>query len=303
VPIEQFTDVRSSPKDQIAHAAEVVGGPGHRRDVFVAIYKGKKRVKTVSEVVQLSGVRRIRVLQEAGVLADNKIVHRTKVGKELAYEKDSFYSQNKERILKLAGNKAALRRFPTKTNPKSEISVRLSIPAKMVKVKQVTVDDIDSFDQVHHVRPSSAQTPIDEKQFKDGLQRIIGEKGTFQDWGGEPDDLYSTRVILNGKRISTAFGLKGKGTSGPLVPKKMGKRGDQLQRLFAAPADLFLVQYWCQIDESIVSQMKSLAIAKSWSDSKIIYYGTIDGQDSQRLIAAYPSAFEKLSDRKSNHKS
>jgi hypothetical protein len=292
MPIEQFTDVRSSPKDQIAHASEVIGGPGQRREVFVAIYKGKKKIKTVSEVVQLSGVRRIRVLQEAGVLADNKIIHRTKVGKELAYEKDSFYSQNKERILRLAGSKTALSEFPTKSNPRSQVTVKLSIPTKMVSIKQLTIDDIDSFDKVHEVKVLSAvEIPIDEKHFKEGLKKIIGEEGVFQDWGGEPNDLYSTRVLLDGKRISTAFGLKGKGTSGPLVPKKMGKRGDQLQRLFASPADLFLVQYWYQIDESIINQMKSLAIARSWSEKKIIYYGIIDGQDSKRLIAAYREAF------------
>jgi len=233
MPIDQFTDVRSSPKDQIAHAAEAIGRSGHRRKVFIAIYRGKKKVKTVSEVVQISGVRRISVLQEAGVLADNKIVHKTKVGKELAYEKDSFYSQNKEKILRLASNKEALDKFPTKFHPRNEVTVRLSIPKKMVRIKQLTVDDIDSFAKVHKVKFSSVNaTPVDEKEFKEGLKKIIGEKGIFQDWGGEPDDLYSTRVVLNGKRISAAFGLKGKGTFGPLVPKKMGKRGDQLQRFF-----------------------------------------------------------------------
>jgi hypothetical protein len=122
-------------------------------------------------------------------------------------------------------------------------------------------------------------------------KKIIGERGDFQDWGGEPNDLFSTRVVLNGRRVSTAFGLKGKGTSGPLVPKKMGKRGDQLQRLLASPADLFIVQYWSQIDESILDQMKRLATTKSWSEDRTIYFGVIDGQDTQRLITAYKKHF------------
>lgn len=292
MPIE-VTDVRSSPRDQIAHAAQVIGGSEHRRKVFIAIYRGKRKVKTVSQVVKLSDVRRIRVLQEAGVLANNKIVHKTKVGKELAYEKDPFYSQNKEKILRLAGNKEELDRFPTKFNPRHEVSITITVPKKMVKVKQLTVDDIDSFSKVRMVRlsPGDGIRPVDEEEFKEGLKKIIGEKGVFQDWGGEPNDLFSTRVVLNGKRVSAAFGLKGKATKGILVPKKMGKRGDQLQRLLATPGDVFLVQYWGQIDESVVDQMRKLATAKSWSEGRVIYFGIIDGQDTQRIIAAYKDCF------------
>jgi hypothetical protein len=286
------TDVRSSPKDQIAHAAEVIGDSEHRRRVFAAIYAGKQKIKTVSDVVKLSGVRRIRVLQEAGVLAGNDIVHKTKVGNELAYEKDTFYSQNKEKVLRLAGDRAALDRFPTKLNPRREISIRITIPKNMVKVKQLTIDDIDSFAEVRKVKLTDAsETPVEERDFKDGLKKIIGEPGVFQDWGGESNDLFSTRVMLKGKRINTAFGFKGKGTTGILVPKKMGKRGDQLQKLLASPADLFLVQYWGQIDESIIDQMRRLAVAKSWSESSTIYFGVVDGRDTQRLITAYKQYF------------
>ncbi len=286
------TDVRSSPKDQLARAAEVIGYSEHRRRVFVAIYEGEQKIKTVSEVVKRTGLPRIRVLQEAGVLAGNDIIHKTKVGTELAYEKDEFYSQNKEKILRLAGNKVALDRFPTKSNPARQISIRLSIPKDMVKVEEVTIDDIDSFAKVRDVRTSiDTEMPIEEKRFKDGLQRIIGEGGVFQDWGGESNDLFSTRVVLKNKRISTAFGLKGKGTVGILVPRKMGKRGDQLQKLLTGPAQMFIVQYWSQIDESITDQMRRLATAKSWSEGRTIYMGKIDGQDTRRLVVAYKDYF------------
>lgn len=292
--VEQVTDVRSSPRDQIAHAAEVIGRSRHRRKVFSAIYKGKKKIKTVEEIVKLTNLPRIRVLQEAAILCNNNIANKTKVKKKLAYEKDPFYSQNKDKILKLAGNKEALFKFPTKVNPRREISVTISLPKTMVDVKQLTIDDIDSFVKVRSINlaPECEKVSVDEKQFKEGLKKIIGEEGTFQDWGGESNDLFSTRLILNGKRVNVAFGLKGKGTKGILVPKKMGKRGDQIQRLLATPADIFLIQYWDQIDESIVYQMRKLAIAKSWSENRRIYYGIIDGQDTLRLIKAYPEAFK-----------
>jgi hypothetical protein len=71
----------------------------------------------------------------------------------------------------------------------------------------------------------------------------------------------------------------------------MGKDGDQIQRLFRAPADVFLVQYWGQIDETILEQMRLMATAKSLFEKRTIFYGIIDGQDTQRIILAYPECF------------
>lgn len=161
----------------------------------------------------------------------------------------------------------------------------------MVNAKQITIDDIDSFSQVRGLTSNQNFHPTDESKFKEGLQKILGEQGIFQDWGGESDDLFSTRLILSGERKNVAFGLKGKGTVGVLTPKKMGKRGDQIQRLFRAPADVFLVQYWGQVNESVIEQMKHFAIAKSVLEERKIYYGLIDGQDTLRILAAYPECF------------
>ncbi|NGX96094.1 MAG: hypothetical protein G4V63_12980, partial [Candidatus Afipia apatlaquensis] len=77
-----------------------------------------------------------------------------------------------------------------------------------------------------------------------------------------------------------------------LTPKKLGKNGDQIQRLFNSPADVFFVQYHDQIDESVVEQMKRFAIANSVTENKLVMFGVIDGDDSNRLIAAYPKQFE-----------
>lgn len=291
MPID-VSDVRSNPQDQIAHAARVIGRSKDCRKVFSAIYQGKKVVKTVAEIAQMALLSRMRVLQEARKLFNNRIVKQTKVGKELAYEKDPFYTQHKKTILRLAGNKKALEKFPTKINPRfGDITVSVSLPRNMIDAEKVTIDDIDSFAKVKEVTWDSRPLPVDEKKFKEGLQKVIGEQGTFEDWGGELDDLFSTRLMLKGERKNAAFGLKGKGMSGILTPKKMGKRGDQVQRLFRAPAEVFLVQYWSQIDESIVEQMKNFAVAKSALEGKKIYYGVIDGQDTMRIVKAYAEVF------------
>jgi hypothetical protein len=288
----EVSDVRSNPQDQIAHAAMVIGRSQHCRKVFSAIYRGKKKIKTVTEIVQLTSLPRLRVLQEAGKLSNNSIVKKTKIDGETAYEKDPFYTQNKGKILKLAGNKKALAKFPTKVNPKfGDVTLNVTLPKQLVDVEKITVDDIDSFSKIKSIDRALTPLPVDEKGFKEGLQKIINEQGTFQDWGGELNDLFSTRLIIKGERKDAAFGLKGKGMTGPLTPKKMGHQGDQIQRLFRTPAEVFLIQYWNRIDESIVEQMKNFAVAKSALEGKRIYYGIIDGQDTMRLIAAYPECF------------
>jgi hypothetical protein len=288
----EVTDVRSNPQDQIAHAARVIGSSGRCRKVFSAIYQGKRKIKTVSEVERITGLKRIYVLQQAGKLCNNDIAKKTKVGKELAYEKYPFYTQNKNKVLTLAGNKKALEEFPTKTNPKIRgATVSIRFPKSMIDAVQITVDSMDSFSKVKGLSSSKSPTPIDEKKFKEGIKNILGEEGTFQDWGGETEDLFSTRLLINGERKCVAFGFKGKGTVGALTPRKMGKNADQIQRLFRTPADVFIVQYWGQIDKSVFEQMKSFATAKSATEGRKIYYGTIDGQDTMRILQAYGEYF------------
>ena len=286
------TDVRSNPQDQIAHAARVIGRSERCRKVFSAIYQGKKKIKAVSEIERITSLDRMGVLQEAGKLCDNDIAKKTKVGKELAYEKYPFYTQSKGKVLRLAGSKKALDKFPTKTNPSIRgATISLTLPKNMTNAVQITVDGMDSFSKVKGLSPSQSPIPIDEKKFKEGIQKILGEQGNFQDWGGETDDLFSTRLLINGERRNVAFGFKGKGTTGVLTPKKMGKNADQIQRLFRTSADVFLVQYWDRIDESIIEQLKNFATAKSAYEGRRIYYGIIDGQDTVRILQAYPGCF------------
>jgi hypothetical protein len=89
MPIET-SDVRSNPKEQIKHAAEVVGKSQDRRKVFVVIHSGKKRYKTIPEIEQMTWLIRKRILEETVKLFNNKIVNRKKIDGELAYEKVAF---------------------------------------------------------------------------------------------------------------------------------------------------------------------------------------------------------------------
>jgi hypothetical protein len=288
------TDVRSSAQKQIAHAVEVLGRSKDRRIVFEEIYRGKKATKTVDEIAKRVGIDRKRVLEEGLVLYKSRIISRTKIDGRLAFVKDDFYSQHKARILHLVTNKRARERFGASTGKEKVTIISVPVARKSIDVRQLTIDDIDSFQEVKAVKlaPDLKVAPILEETFKKGLQKILDEQGEFTDWGGEGDDLFSTRLILNGKRTAVAFGLKGRGTKGKLTPKKLGKQGDQIQRLFRAPADVFLIQYWDQIQESVVEQMRLIAIARSSLDGRRIYYGVIDGQDTLRILEAYKQCFE-----------
>jgi hypothetical protein len=289
------SDTRSNPNDQIAHAARVIGKSAQRRAVFGAISRGKRRTKTVKELMRATGLSQKQVLNAAKHLADNQVIRQTRVGKETGYEKDPFYSRNKAKILRLAGNPTELEKLPTKTNPqpRQNVIVKVSYPGPLVRMEQVTIDDIDSFSRVRNV--TDAPPPgeaLSETAFKHGFQNVIGEEGTFKDWGGERNDLLTTRVRLGGRRRTAGVAFKGPGTRGKLTPAKLGKNADQIQRLFSSPADVFLVQYWGQIDETVLEQMRNFAAGKSAIEGRPIWFGVIDGTDTRRLMAAYPEDFE-----------
>jgi hypothetical protein len=242
------SDVRSNPNDQIMHAATVIGRSKDRREVFKAIYEGKKRIITVTEVEKKTNLTRKIISQEALKLSNNYIMKKTKKNTELSYEKEPFYLQNKKKILSLVSNKLKLENFPTKITPKLNLritnTVEVKFPKNLVDTQQISIDDIDSFSLVNNVSDvEKNNNPLYERSFKEGIKRIIKENGKFTDWGGEKNDLFSTRVKIQGKRINTAFAFKGCGTKGKLTPKAMGKNGDQIQRLFNSSAELFLIQY------------------------------------------------------------
>ena len=121
---------------------------------------------------------------------------------------------------------------------------------------------------------------------------LLGDKSDPKDWGGESNDIFTTRIAMGGKRMRAAFALKGPATTGPLVPGKMGHNGDQIQRLFTSPAQVFFVQYEGEIKESVTDLMSRLAFAKAATE-KAVYYGVIDRHDTYRLRAAYPKQFGK----------
>ena len=288
------SDSRSNPSDQIAHVVQVLGRSQQRLLVFKAIYFGKKAIKSVNELAKNTGLSPKRVVEVGKYLSDNQIVKQKRMAGLTAYEKDAFYSANKSKILRLVKDPIAFDNYPTKVKPyirSSSITIKMN--KNLIKVRYITIDDIESFRKVRDLNITGInKCKMSENKFKVGIAKILGESGKFHDWGGEKNDLYTNKVIISGKRFMTAFAFKGPGTSGKLIPKKMGKNGDQIQRLFMTSANVFIVQYHDQIDSSIVEQMEEFAKAKSATVGQTIYFGTIDGDDSNRIIRAYSKKFK-----------
>lgn len=290
--IANVTDIRSNSNDQIAHAATVLKKSELLRKMFKTICSGGKKPKTVDELMNQTGFDQVKASQLARKLADNQLVIQTKFKNRVAYAKEPFYNLHKSKILRLATNPKKLKDLPTKINPKGASSAvpRIIVQGIPFKIVRITCDHIEQFAAVKKVK-TAAKKVISEDRFKKGIQKIIGQTGVFKDWGGEKNDLYTSRVTIKGKRIATAFAFKGPGKKGELTPGKLGKNGDQIQRLFQTPAEVFFVQYHDRINESVVEQMEVFAKVKSISDNRKIYYGIIDGDDSNRLMAAYPKKF------------
>lgn len=167
--------------------------------------------------------------------------------------------------------------------------VRLDRPAP-----RVHVDDVDSFRKVRRVKNADIATYLANgflRQNEDTVQRaledILGVPTHRKDWGGEGNDLYTANVVINRVRLATAFLLKGPGIGKRVMTiRDCGKNGDQLVRLFGAPADLFVVQYVGPIADALIADVEG-KVAEKRAQGKSAQFMIIDGQDTARLLYAY----------------
>jgi hypothetical protein len=290
-------DRGANKNELIDHAAEVLQRSTHRRAVFSEVYRGKSKTKWVPDLMVSTKLPRTRVLDAGRELDANDLVHAVREGGVTGYEKISFFQEHRDRILRLARNPRERAKLPTKRRPApaggSTVRVKLDVrlPARRVRAKLVTIDDIESFRGVKGIDPLPAYFKIAETRFKTGVARILGERGVPKDWGGELRDLMSTRLRISGKRFPAAFAFKGPGQTGTLTPAKMGKNADQIQRLLRCPAQVFIIQYWRDIDDAVLEQLEKFTYLKSFLEGTELRYGLIDGDDSTRLLRAYPAQF------------
>ena len=229
-------------------------------------------------------------------MAHQQYCEQVKHNGRIAFRKYKHINAVRKRIFNLAKNSRLRAKRVSSRTPKQTIKIDLSrrTPAQ-IKVGEIFIDDIEEFRKVRSLRaatlPSLVPKRLPEKIFKYGVASILGNKGVFQDWGGETNDLFSSYVTIKGRRRSAAFAFKGPGTSAPLTLRKMGKQGNQIQRLFVNAADIFIVQFEGKIEEDINESMLTHAIRKSHETRREILYGIIGLEDSHRLRVKYSSNF------------
>jgi len=153
---------------------------------------------------------------------------------------------------------------------------------------EIFIDSIDSFKRVRTIKLPSKQKlnilkNISEFQIKKAICEIIGEQNLDKDWGGERSDIFTTMVQYKGRRISTAMVLKGPSKFKPMTLASLGKNGDQIDRLFTEPAELFILQHCHIIKKEVRGTMR--AYANQINNLRL--FCLINGYDTWRLLKAY----------------
>jgi len=222
-----------------------------------------------------------------------KIVKRiqTRFFKMNDLKRDKFYSDNFAGLIIRTWKEAKVLKYPL-SGPNSQAVVRLTQTQRQHGYyEQISVDEIDSFKEAKNVSTDFAASfvplKITESQIKTWFAEIVGEPFTQKDWGGEPHDLFSNRVKLRGRRIPTAFLLKGPAVKGQLTISKCGKNGDQILRLVKAySARLFIVQFVGNIHPYVIDTLETHVAYESMKGKKLLFC-VIDGVDTARIFLAY----------------
>jgi hypothetical protein len=297
VTIQHTTEFVATSEEAIQAIASDLATSDRKYRVFKAVYSGGNQPKNATVLASRTNLTEVAVMQLATPMAHKQYLERVKHEGRVAFKKYQHINAVRGHILKLAKNPKRLEGHISARTPKQSVSVRIeSRPRHEIRVTELFIDDVDEFKRVAGLKarklPTLNPKRLPERVFKYGIAAILGNKGRFQDWGGEKGDLYSSFVTIRGRRKSTAFALKGPATSPPLTPKKLGKNGDQIQRLFAFTADAFFIQFEGRIDESVKEQMLAQAIRKSHENRREIFYGLIGLEDSHRLRARYAGYFD-----------
>ena len=139
--------------EKIERAARVLRLSKQYREVFKAIYGGRKQFKSMEDIRRLVSNFNVNTYKAARVLHNEDIIDRRIKGNKKWYGKIGFYTHNREKILRLAANPDRLRNFPTKRKAKIRVVSAGSYRFRSgPRVKQLYIDDIDSFGKVRSVR-------------------------------------------------------------------------------------------------------------------------------------------------------
>jgi hypothetical protein len=205
------SDSTSHRRDQIANFAEILRNAPARQKVFEAVYRGKKRVKTIGEVAKATRFDTKRVATIARPLAHGEklfeqVRHRADGKTQTGYRKIDFLVRNKAKILSLARSTARFNKYHTKTRPKVDVSaknatIRVKVPFR-VEAVYLDPSDIDQFKKMKNQSPTPAPRParLSEARTKKGIIKLLGDTRVPKDWGGESNDIFTTNLTIKKKK-------------------------------------------------------------------------------------------------------
>jgi len=155
---------------------------------------------------------------------------------------------------------------------------------------ELFIEDIDSFAKARDINPRQVKRllplNLSADQVRTFLGEILGEPLRRSDDGDAATDIFTSTVRTGGDRARTALLLKGATTRGKLTLKKCGKRGEQIARLVAVPAELYMLQHLDQIETPVIRELKT-KIQSLNGEGKQCRICLVDGMDTARILVAY----------------
>lgn len=171
------------------------------------------------------------------------------------------------------------------------ISGRQAGPVRLPIPLFIPVDEFDSFSRVNsvpaHAVAGSVPVSASEQEVKELIHAVLGDPFKLSDWSGEQNDIYTSRVEYQGRRLLAAFLLKGPAVRGRLTIAKCGKNGDQIQRLFQSPADVFFIQFNGEVDQRVFEEARQKTSGLRLSGRADAAFCIIDGLDTARFLKAF----------------
>lgn len=162
----------------------------------------------------------------------------------------------------------------------------------------VHVESIDAFSRCKDEafprdRELKKLKTIPEETIKRAFAKLMGEDVIPKDWGGERSDLFTTRLKVEGRRVSASFAFKGPAKFHPMTMADLGKNGDQIDRLLTEPAELLVLQHCHRVSAPVRNMMK--AYSNQIGNQRA--YCVIDGGDTLRILRAYRLCGQKSKPR------
>jgi len=179
--------------------------------------------------------------------------------------------------------------------------------AKEIEKKQnkeiviLKIDDFDNFKDVKKIKSTDVTDYCKDCFLEDDIENVflenLEEPYKEPDGGYETRDLFSDRMIYDGKRLSTAFMFKGRGEKGELTIKKSGSTGNQLLKLAKNnSAECFVVQHTHKINPDVREALQD-HILQNTRLSKV-YVCFVDGIDTARFLKSMGKNLEELKNKK-----